>query len=557
MVGNLQAVFEDGNYVVLFSGEDSAVANVAARWCQYTKRELLVYGNPEDYEVSGENLPVAALVDSSSVSLPEQMPLFEKITGMGIPLIFCNLPDPEVIRGDRELMELLGIRSVREDEVRVEGIHLFGGFLLGGESFYKAETREDEKKQDLDLDVPWYINVGGTKTYMVGMLDELLDGEEAKNEYFPGLIWRNGYNGTHVFVVNGDYLESMMGVGILDAMLYEAEQYAIYPIINAQNVTVANFPGFAGENEEQMLELYSRQGKGLLRDVCWPALSGLAKRNQYHLTCLMQAQYDYTDGIEPSGDDFSFYLQQFREADSEAGISLTRDSATDLGEKLKRDEAFFSGLEKDYAYSAVFAAEEDLEQLADMLKEQPLLENVRTVASPTGDSTPVVDYYTDEVTLQSITALAETHTYSDDLWLRAIETALGYSNVLLDMQNILYPKSEDDRWERAAEGVFSNLDTYWKAFTDFDQTTLSESDSRVRGFLNLDYRASRREDTIYLELRGVDSGWFLLRTHGEKITRAEGAEYLMLETDSYLVQVLRPEAEIYLEKSRGIQKYTM
>ena len=39
--------------------------------------------------------------------------------------------------------------------------------------------------------------------------------------------------------------------------------------------------------------------------------------------------------------------------------------------------------------------------------------------------------------------------------------------------------------------------------------------------------------------------------------RAEGAEYLMLETDSYLVQVLRPEAEIYLEKSRGIQKYTM
>ena len=543
------------DFVVLFTRSGSSVETVVSQWCEYTKKALRVYGGVEEYVISEERLPKVVLVDSKTVSPPDEMPFFEEITELGITLIFCNLPSPQDIRKAGDLQKLLGIQSVRQNTIEVEGIHLFQGFLLGGESFYQPVTEKDEKRQDLELNVPWYIAAGGTKTYMVGMLDELLEEEEAKNEYFPGLIWRNGYKNSNVFVVNGDYMESMMGIGILDAMMYEAETYVIYPVVNAQNITVANFPGFAGENDEKMKELYSRDTKGVLQNICWPALSGMAIRSQYRMTCLMMPQYDYMDDIEPSADMMSFYLQDFREANAEAGISLTHADNTDLRVKLERDEAFYNSLEEDYAYGAVYADEKDLGLLGPMLSNRPFLENVRTIASQTRENAPIVSYYNDDITLQNITSVASMHKYSDNLRLKCYETALGYSNVLLDIHNIIWPKSEDDRWENASEDIVSNLDTYWKPFSGFQNTTLSESDTRIRMFLNLGFQDEREGDTILLKLSNADEGWFLLRTHGERIADIDGGEYQEVETDAYLIHAKQASVEISLERDRGSLNY--
>ena len=544
------------DYVVLFSRSGSSVENVVSQWCEYTKRALLVYDEVGEFVISQEHLPEAVLIDSATVRLPNEMPFFEEITDLGITLIFCNLPSPLVIRRSDELQKLLGIQSVRQDSIEVEGIHLFQGFLLGGESFYKAETEKTEKLQDLELNVPWYIAAGGTKTYMVGMLDELLEDEEAKNEYFPGLIWRSGYENSNIFVVNGSYMETMMGIGILDAMMYEADSYVIYPVVNAQNITVANFPGFAGENDEKMKELYSRDAKGVLQNICWPALTGMAMRSQYRMTCLMTAQYDYMDSIEPSADMFSFYLQQFREANAEAGISLTYADNVDLTVKLERDEAFYGSLEEDYVYGAVFIEEKDLVMLESALSNWSFLENVRTVTSQTQEHVPLVSYYNDELTLQRITTVASVHKYSDNLRLKCYETALGYSNVLVDIHNIIWPESEDDRWENASEDMVSNLDTYWKPFSSFQNTTLSESDNRIRNFLNLDFQDEREGDTILLQVVNADEGWFLLRTHGERIADIDGGEYQKVETDAYLIHAQQASVEISLERDRGNLNYS-
>lgn len=544
------------DFVVLFSRNGSSIENMASLWCEYTKRALLVYDNVEEYVISEERLPEVVLVDSTTVSLPDEMPFFDKITDLGVTLIFCNLPSPQIIRNTDELQKLLGIQSVRQNSIKVEGIHLFQGFLLGGESFYQAVKEEDEKLQDLELNVPWYIAAGGTKTYMVGMLDELLKDEEAKNEYFPGLIWRNGYHNSSVFVVNGSYMESMMGIGILDAMIYEAETYVIYPVVNAQNIAVADFPGFAGENDVKMKELYSRDTKGVLQNICWPALSGMALRSQYRMTCLMTAQYDYMDGIEPSADMVAFYLQEFREANAEAGISLTYADNTDLAVKLERDEAFYSAVEEDYVYGAVYAEKKDLELLESALSNRPFFENIRTIASKTPENSPIVSYYNDDITLQRITAEASMHKYSDNLRLKCYETALGYSNVLVDIHSIIWPESEDDRWENASEDMVSNLDTYWKPFSRFQNTTLSESDTRVRLFLNLDFRDERAENTILLKLSNTDEGWFLLRTHGERIADIDGGEYQEVETNAYLIHARQAIVEISLERDRNNLDYS-
>ena len=547
---------ENTDFVVLFTQPGSPVEIMVSQWGEYTKKGVLVYDGTEEYMVSGEHLPEMVLVDSEAVSLPDAMPFFDKMADLGVTLIFCNLPSSEIIAKSDKLQKLLGIQSVRQNSIEVEGIHLLRGFLLGGEAYYKVETEKDTKLQDLDLNVAWYITAGGTKTYMVGLLEELLHDEEAKNEYYPALIWRNGYKNSRVFVVNGNYMESMMGIGILDAMMYEANSYVIYPVVNAQNITVANFPSFSEESTEMMMKLYSRDTQGVQQNIFWPALSGMAMRSQYRMTCLMAPQYDYTGDIEPSTGTFSFYLQQFREYNAEAGLSLAHSDSTDLTVKLESDEDFYSSLGGNYVYSSVFAEEKDLELLEPALSDQPFLENVRTIVSQTSVTTPIVSYYNDDVTLQGITAVAPVHKYSDNLRLKCFETALGYSNALVDMHNVLWPESDSDRWENASEDMISNLDTYWRIFSDFQNTTLSESDARIRKFLNLDYQYERQGDTILLKVDNTDEGWFLLRTHGESITSIEGGEYQELEEYSYLVHAWQPNVDIVVEKTRGTLKYT-
>lgn len=551
--------YEDGDFVVYFGKEDSDVGSVVRQWCIYTKRNLTVYGSFFDYQLTPDRLPEAVLVDSDIVDLAEGLNSFREITEYGVTLIFCNLPEPAKLRGNRELLELLGIQGIRQDSIETEGVRLFGDFLLGGESLYIVGDgdEKEQERQDFELNVPWYIMRSGTKTYMVAVLDELLADEEAKNELFPALIWRNAYQGARVFVVNGDYLEYVEGIGILSGIIYEASSYSLYPVVNAQNVTVADFPGFAGENDDRIMELYSRGTEGVLRDVCWPAISGIAERNHYKLTCLLATQFDYTDEKEPSVSLIPFYLQQFREYGSEAGISLTHWDITDFSEKTRRDEGFFAALEDPYIYSALYVQKEDLAQLENELNVREFLKNVRTLTCEYQEKKSVVSYYNEDVTWQNVTSNAEFHSYSDDFRVKSLETALGYSNVLLDMYPVMWPETEDDQWEKVVEEIASNLDTYWKPFAVFAKTTMSESDARVRNFLNLDYRETREGDTIYLDLSGVDSGWFILRTHGEQITEIGGGTYEVIEEDAYLIFAQQAHVELRMERSRGNLKYSV
>ena len=64
--------------------------------------------------------------------------------------------------------------------------------------------------------------------------------------------------------------------------------------------------------------------------------------------------------------------------------------------------------------------------------------------------------------------------------MKSIQSALGYTNIMLNMQDIFWPEQETDRWEIMQKQFASNLLTYWKNFSCFSNTTLSQSDARVR-----------------------------------------------------------------------------
>ena len=64
--------------------------------------------------------------------------------------------------------------------------------------------------------------------------------------------------------------------------------------------------------------------------------------------------------------------------------------------------------------------------------------------------------YSDSVTLQTVTSDGMNYAYSDDIRMRSIQTALGYTNVMLDMYDIFYRRKKD-RWEVMEKRFSSNL----------------------------------------------------------------------------------------------------
>lgn len=159
-------------------------------------------------------------------------------------------------------MNFLGIEEVRQSEVTIRGVHLYSGFLLGGERIYEADTKKEKKLQDLDLTVPWYITSSGTETYMNGTMSDKevkkLD-EENGNELLPALIWRSSQGRARVFSVAGEYMEDKrIGKGILSAVLFKSGSYTVYPVINAQNLVLVSFPTGANENVRTIEKIYGR-----------------------------------------------------------------------------------------------------------------------------------------------------------------------------------------------------------------------------------------------------------------------------------------------------------
>lgn len=542
--------------VVFVGNKAGDMGTAVSRWCTYAKRKLISCKSVSTYKSDDKNLPEMMILESEKYADGDNLTTLETLEKKGVIIVFGCLENAKNIQNNKALMKFLGIQKVVAEETHLAGVKLFEGLLLGGEVTYNtSKDKEEKKRQDLELDVPWYQVGSGTKTYMVGLLDEKT-GKNVENEDLPTIIWRNGIDYGSVFAVVGDYMKDSTALGLLDGMRAEALQYTIYPIVNAQNLSMVNFPVFADENNTEMLKLYSQSVTGIARDIMWPALISVVEKSDMKMTCFIQPQADYTDDIEPKSGNLEFYLKQMKEQSAEAGISLEYQKLDKAEDKITKDTEFFETEKINYRFGAAFAKEKDLKGI---LKDTDsgLLGDVGTLVCDYTENQPVVSYYSDSVTLQTVTSDGMNYAYSDDIRMRSIQTALGYTNVMLDMYDIFWPQEKTDRWEVMQKRFSSNLLTYWKNFRDFDSTTLSESNARIRTFLNLAYSQSREDNTITLQTSEAGS-WFILRTHGEEIDEIDGGSQTEIEADAYLicaedttVKIRLKEQELYYDTRKN------
>ena len=551
----------DGQQVVYAGAQDTDLYQPVVEWAEYRKmalHEAMDVQTGLDRAGQYDHQDVLLLLDGDALEQDTQQSA-EALTAYvqdGGTVIFCSLPSYETIQSCEALRLLLGIQQLRSPSVEVLEYWLYQGFLLGGDVCYPYDALQPPKDLDIENVLPWYDISAGTKTYMVGYLPAQEQQTMGLNrEDQPAVVWRNSLGDGCVFAVNGDFMRGESALGFLDAMVYESRSYALYAVVNAQNLCVTGFPDLTVENEDQMARVYVFNTRQLCRDVLWPSLVAASREGGWKLSAFVSLKQSAGSGKEPEMDDLISYLKYFNEEDAEACLALGRMDDPNLRLSVTQDRQALDAIGLNYAFSGAWLRSENAGQLPGLLQPDGTMEvfpSIRTVVSEPAPGQRVLSWLTGQMTRQSVTMDGYRYTYQDDLRLRSLQTALGYSNVQADIFRVLWLENSEDSWEKVSETLASVIATYWKPFAAFDKTTISESDRRVRLFLNqrVTSQESRlpqgRQISIQVENFAGDA-WLMLRTHGETLQTMEGGTWTQIEEDAYLLHLTRENAAVGLQ----------
>lgn len=545
------------NWHIIYIGkQDTGYYESIQEWCTYRKAEFEEYSETkkalkkaESYEKENTYLLISgSVLEKDTETVSDSLTSYVEAGGK---IIFCSLPDYLVIAKSETLKNLLGIQQLRAKTVMLQEIWLYGGFLLGGETCYSFDELQDPDRIDMEREIPWYDISSRTKTYMVGFIKaEEQTKQELHNEDMPAIIWRCNIGEGSVFAVNGDYMEGKSTLGILDAMVYESQNYALYSIVNAQNLSVTGFPDLTKENEKKFAEVYGFDSKQFCQNIVWPDLVSVAQDGDWKITAYLAKKQDNVSKEDADVKSLVDYLKYFNEESAEAGISLGRMNDTDIQKSLEADKQEIEKQDITYPFSGAYIRSENEEQLSKLVKDEKLkiFSDVRTICKAYDEEQPVFSWMTDWITTQAITMNGYQYTYKDDFRLKSIQTALGYSNVQADIYRAIWPQKRKDEWEVISEKLASNISTYWNPFSVFEKTTITESDTRVRRFLNESVTSDRKADQISIKVENFnEDAWMMLRTHGEKIESMKNGSWEKIEDDAYLLHLTSSQATVTLK----------
>ena len=533
-------------YIVYIGDINTKTGNTVYEWCNYTKRNLLVYKTVSQYHRYNEKYPDAVLIDSDYVNIDSDIDTFSLLTDYGINLVFCTLPSYSAISENQRFEQLCGISPHRES-VNASGLKLYSGFLFGGEAWYTKENDPDGKFQNMKLTMPWYNTSNATKTYMSAVV-ESEDGSKIDNEDQPAVIWRKSHDHAYVFCINGDYIKDISGIGILTAIMSESKDLDIYPVVDSQSVIVNNFPMFSFENDDAVEKYYLRNTSSLLENVIWPDISNLAESTGVRFTFMAAPQINYSDNNLVSVREMDYFFRLFSEISSEAGLTTTRDDATSIDEKLTADAGIFSNYLSNYKFTSIIARKDELENV--LSSKNSLIDDVNTIVTDSQDygGTKLFSYVNDNVINVECPVTSDKYTYSDDFRQRCFQTALAYTNIEFNMTGVCNPDDEKELWNEEIKSKSTALTSYMKNSKMFNKCSITQADKRIREFMAADYSYKQNSSYVSLDITGAqDTARFIVRLRTGEVENVSGAVCTKVEKGVYLITAQSKHVEMTIK----------
>lgn len=533
-------------YIVYIGDINTKTGNTVYEWCNYTKRNLLVYKTVSQYHRYNEKYPDAVLIDSDYVNIDSDIDTFSLLTDYGINLVFCTLPSYSAISENQRFEQLCGI-SPHTESVNASGLKLYSGFLFGGEAWYTKENDPDGKFQNMKLTMPWYNTSNATKTYMSAVV-ESEDGSKIDNEDQPAVIWRKSHDHAYVFCINGDYIKDISGIGILTAIMSESKDLDIYPVVDSQSVIVNNFPMFSFENDDAVEKYYLRNTSSLLENVIWPDISNLAESTGARFTFMAAPQINYSDNNLVSVREMDYFFRLFSEISSEAGLTTTRDDATSIDEKLTADAGIFSNYLSNYKFTSIIARKDELENV--LSSKNSLMDDVNTIITDSQDysGTKLFSYVNDNVINVECPVTSDKYTYADDFRQRCFQTALAYTNIEFNMTGVCNPDDEKELWNEEIKSKSTALTSYMKNSKVFTKCSISQADKRIREFMAADYSYKQNSSYVSLDITGdQNTARFIVRLRTGEVENVSGAVCTKVEKGVYLITAQSKHVEMTIK----------
>ena len=531
---------------VLFYGSSEKMLHMAQQWCSY-RRYALSTMPAEDGETEEFSSYSLVLIDGASLN-EESLEDVYAFADAHIPLVFASVPSVKLLRENSKLSQLLGITNIQEASITLDGMTLYENFLMGGKVIYQvteSDIKSDKnakKRQDLNLQIPWFILNSGSKVYMDGILPEGYEDLDAA--YKPPVIWRYMTPNDTVFVVNNNFMESDIGLGMLTAMEGELSDFYVYPVVNAQSIVALNYPTFTEENTERLHEIYSRDSTAVLRDLVWPGIAAVSAHNQSYPSVCFTSKLDYSVSAHPNGELLQYYLQLLRELHGEAGISMVPWKGKSVEEKLAYDKQIYDAYAKEYTMLFAYAKDLDAEEAAKMLDTSGF-DDVFTILCDYDATDSMIGAIDGKLVLQ-ISNEGSSHTFSEDLRTKSFQTVLGYSVIGQDFAQIVYPENKNDQWEKVYDRFSRYTNTYWKNYDYYDELTLSETAQRCNRYFQLEYDLKIQGERISIQSNASEEhpAYFVVQTGARTIQDMTGGTYELINDGRYLITLTDSKAVI-------------
>lgn len=524
---------------IITADPDAQTVQVMKEWCTYSRYRYQVYSALPTAE---EITDFRVLLFDAQVIHEDALPMLQAYAALGLDMIITALPSYQELAQSPELCDFLGIEALVQESLPIKGFHIFDDFLVGGEKIYGVNDYYGNTDDDIPASVPYYTLRPGYLMYAQAIaVDDSIDYKD-----LPGLLWRTRTDKSNVYVINTDVFDGKSLIGLLTAFLSQSQQYYVYPVVNAQTISILDFPLLANENNDTIQARYSRSSESVGRDVLWPGIVKILRNygNYYHF--FMAPELNYADDTSPSAEFISFYRREIERLSGTMGLSLHQMSDIPLPDLCGRNAAFLQEHMPAYQFTAAYATEPQVTGLASADQLPSPLEAVSLVMTDMSDTAPLISYVNDRTLCVSFITDGFVHESMDDLRLSCLETALGMNNQKVSMSRVFYPGA-DDSWN-TLNLLWSKGDTYFKPYLVFDNVSVYEMEARVRAFLSVDYAVNREDDILTVSVTNdVKGASFVLRLFNDQIDHVEGGQLRKLSSTAYLLQPEEQQMRLFLK----------
>lgn len=526
---------------IISENNNGILTGLLTEWCVYNKYFYKIY----DYlpEVN-DTAPYSLLIFGDIGWSEEDKEILYKYAESGKTMIFTHLPDYRILSSDRDFLGLFGIDKVMAGNVKVDGFKIFSDFLISEERIYiKGDYFGEE--DDTSFYVPYYKLAPGYEVYAVA----LFDGYEKSglvHADLPPLLWRTRTGNSFVFVVGCDIFCGMALPGILTGFMTHVNEVYLYPVVNAQTISITDFPYLSDENSDKIKSVYLRSPKNLARDILWPNIVKILKSYGNSYNFFTASQLDYTDDVGPDGDLLKFYLDEIKKLGGTPGLSLNQVTKADIDEVLYENLQFYEKNMPYYSFSYLYPGKFKKE---DFLKkmDHKLLKDITLIMADYYEGGRLIDLIENDILSVSFNLNGYRHETMDDLRLVCVENALGMCNMKVDLSPVIYPESSSCNWNNLSL-KWAKGNTYFRDFTAFDTVSLSELNKRIRRFLALNFTCEIKDNHIHISIDNFDrEAYFILITYDKTVKSVDNGSCKKIKDSRFLIKATDSDVVINLE----------